>query len=167
MILGVGRNLRNGRYTNFSDTTVGSNNRGEINQSPHPRSGRFRNRFIGLRASDEEAELIAHMAQISGMCKQDYIISRALERTVVVEPSVKVEKALRKRLEALCSELQRLDSAEQMTQELQEELATVLSVCYRLGQEKPAVNENDRLLNYQRASARMQTRANCAQSKED
>lgn len=118
------------------------------------RSGRFRNRFIGLRASDEEAALIAHMAQIAGMCKQDYILSRALERTVVVEPSVKVEKALRKRLEALCDELARIDDAGQMTQELQEELATVLSVCRRLGEENPAARDDDPLLNYKRPIGR-------------
>ena len=93
-----------------------------MSERNNDRSGRFRNRFIGLRASDEEAALIAHMAQISGMCKQDYILSRALERTVVVEPSVKVEKALRKRLEALCDELSRIEDAGQMTLELQEEL---------------------------------------------
>lgn len=116
------------------------------------RSGRFRSRFIGLRASDEEAALIAHMAQIAGTCKQDYILSRALERTVVVEPSVKVEKALRNRLEALCDELSRMEGALQMTQELQEELATVLSVCRRLGEEKPPVRDDDPLLNYRRAS---------------
>lgn len=138
-----------------------------MSERNNDRSGRFRNRFIWLRASDEEAELIAHMAQIAGMCKQDYIISRALGRTVVVEPSVKVEKALRKRLDALCAELQRLDSAEQMTQELQEELATVMSVCRRLGEEKRAVSGDDRLLNYQRASSRMQTCTNPIESKED
>ena len=123
-----------------------------MSERNNDRSGRFRNRFIGLRASDEEAELIAHMAQISGMCKQDYILSRALERTVVVEPSVKVEKALRRRLEALCDELSRIDDAGQMTQELQEELATVLSVCRRLGEEKASVRDDDPMLNFRRAS---------------
>ena len=123
-----------------------------MSERNNDRSGRFRNRFIGLRASDEEAALIAHMAQISGMCKQDYILSRALERTVVVEPSVKVEKALRKRLEALCDELSRIEDAGQMTQELQEELATVLSVCRRLGEEKPTARDDDPLLNFKRAS---------------
>ena len=122
-----------------------------MSERNNDRSGRFRNRFIGLRASDEEAELIAHMAQISGMCKQDYILSRALERTVVVEPSVKVEKALRRRQEALCDELSRIDDAGQMTQELQE-LATVLSVCRRLGEEKASVRDDDPMLNFRRAS---------------
>ncbi len=125
-----------------------------MSERNNDRSGRFRNRFIGLRASDEEAALIAHMAQISGMCKQDYILSRALKRTLVVEPSVKVEKALRKRLEALCDELSRIEDAGQMTQELQEELATVLSVCRRLGEEKAPVRDDDPLLNYKRIGAR-------------
>ena len=64
---------------------------------------------------------------------------------------MKVEKALRKRLEALCDELSRIDNAEQMTQELQEELATVLSVCRRLGEEKPAGRDDDPLLTFKRA----------------
>lgn len=123
-----------------------------MSERNNDRSGRFRNRFIGIRASDEEAALIAHMAQISGMCKQDYIISRALERTVVVEPSVKVEKALRRRLEALCDELSRIGDVGQMTQELQEELASVLSVCRKLGEEKAPVREDEPMLNFGRAS---------------
>ena len=135
-----------------------------MSERNNDRSGRFRNRFIGLRASDEEAALIAHMAEIAGMCKQDYILSRALDREVVVEPSVKVEKALRKRLEALCGELSRLDGAGQMTQELQEELATVLNVCRRLGEEKPSVRADDALLNYKRASSR--NRTNVSQTRE-
>lgn len=125
-----------------------------MSERSNDRSGRFRNRFIGIRASDEEAALIAHMAQIAGMCKQDYILSRALERTVVVEPSVKVEKALRKRLDALCNELTGIDDARQMTQELQEELATVLNVCRRLGEEQSTTRKEDPLLNYRRVERR-------------
>ena len=53
-------------------------------ESNNDRSGRFHNCFIGLRASDEEVALITHMAQISGMCKQGYILSRTLGRTVVI-----------------------------------------------------------------------------------
>lgn len=138
-----------------------------MSERNNDRSGRFRNRFIGLRASDEEAALIAHMAQISGMCKQDYIISRALERDVVVEPSVKVEKALRKRLEALCDELSRIDNAEQMTQELQEEIATVLGVCRRLREEKLPVRDDDPLLNYKRTRARKQNNIHIEEDKEN
>lgn len=55
-------------------------------------------------------------------------------------------------MEALCDELSRMEGALQMTQELQEELATVLSVCRRLGEEKPPVRDDDPLLNYRRAS---------------
>ena len=137
-----------------------------MSERNNDRSGRFRNRFIGIRASDEEAALIAHMAQIAGMCKQDYILSRALERTVVVEPSVKVEKALRKRLDALCNELSRIDDAEQMAQELQEELAAVLSVCRRLSEEKPAAIKDDPLLSYRRG-VRKQTADHTSEDEEN
>ena len=112
-----------------------------MSERNNDRSGRFRNRFIGLRASDEEAALIAHMAQISGMCKQDYILSRALKRTLVVEPSVKVEKALRKRLEALCDELSRIEDAGQMTQELQDE-KTLYSLLEQYYKEEYAIKRH-------------------------
>lgn len=59
-----------------------------MSERNNDRSGRFRNHFIGLRSSDEEAALIAHMPQISGMCKEDYILSRALKQTLVVSSPV-------------------------------------------------------------------------------
>ena len=86
---------------------------------------------------------------------------------MVVEPSVKGEIALRKRLEALCGELSRIVDAGQMTQELQEELATVLSVCRRLGEEKPPVRDDDPLLNYKRTVARNRNITHPKEEKED
>ena len=46
--------------------------------------GRKRNRTVSFRVSGEELELINSIVSVSGMTKQDYIVSRLNERDVVV-----------------------------------------------------------------------------------
>lgn len=43
-------------------------------------NGRWRNRIIGFRVSDEEAKLLNDLVELSGLTKQDYIMRRLLCR---------------------------------------------------------------------------------------
>lgn len=47
--------------------------------------GRWRNKVVAVRASEEEADMINRLVSISGMNKQDYIISKLTNRDIVVE----------------------------------------------------------------------------------
>lgn len=47
--------------------------------------GRWRNRTIAFRVSEEEAKLLDNCVSLSGLTKQDYIIRRLLHREVVVQ----------------------------------------------------------------------------------
>ena len=73
--------------------------------------GRWRCKTIGVRISPEENAELDALVALSGMTKQDYCISRMLQRDVTVIGNPRVYKALRNEMEKLCGELARLKSA--------------------------------------------------------
>ena len=88
---------------------------------------RFRNITVGFRVSPEENEAINAAVKLSGLPKQEYCYRRCLERDIVVQGNPRVYKALRDQLAAVLSELQRIENAGGVTDELLEliELITV------------------------------------------
>ena len=69
--------------------------------------GRFRGKIVSFRCSEEENAALDVAVQLSGLTKQDYIISRALQRDIVVQPNPRVYKALKDRLELVFTELKK------------------------------------------------------------
>ena len=65
--------------------------------------------------------------KLSGLPKQEYCYRRCLERDIVVQGNPRVYKALRDQLAAVLTELQRIENAGGVTDELLEliELITV------------------------------------------
>lgn len=59
------------------------------------RCGRWRNVIVAFRISKEEGEAIDEAVALSGHSKQDYIISKLLNREVVVEKSPRTYKLLK------------------------------------------------------------------------
>ena len=88
---------------------------------------RFRNITVGFRVSPEENEAINAAVKLSGLPKQEYCYRRCLERDIVVQGNPRVYKALRDQLVAVLTELQRIENAGGVTDELLEliELITV------------------------------------------
>lgn len=88
---------------------------------------RFRNITVGFRVSPEENEAINAAVKLSGLPKQEYCYRRCLERDIVVQGNPRVYKALRNHLAAVLTELQRIENAGGVTDELWEliELITV------------------------------------------
>jgi len=88
---------------------------------------RFRNITVGFRVSPEENEAINAAVKLSGLPKQEYCYRRCLERDIVVQGNPRVYKALRDQLAAVRTELQRMENAGGVTDELLEliELITV------------------------------------------
>ena len=66
---------------------------------------RWRNKTIGFRMSPEEAAQLDEAVRLSGLTKQDYITKKLLDREVIVQPSPRVYKALRDRLEEVLEEV--------------------------------------------------------------
>ena len=95
------------------------------NQDKH---GRWRCKTVAFRVTPEENELINRFSALSGMNKQDYIISRLVQRDVVVMGNPRVHKALKRQMEQLILEFQRLTAGT----ELSEEMVTVLEYLTRI-----------------------------------
>ena len=80
--------------------------------------GRWRNKTVGFRVSEEEAKLIDTQVALSGLTKQDYIIRRLQFRDVVVQGNPRVYKALRNQMSDIYEELKRLESGSEANDEL-------------------------------------------------
>lgn len=99
--------------------------------------GRWRNRNVGFRVSEEEAKLLDDLVELSGLAKQDYILRRLLNREVVVQGNPKVFKALKHQMTQIYEELKRLEAVSDDNEELiivVEMIATIM---------KGMVNEYD------------------------
>ena len=100
---------------------------------------RWRSVTVGFRMSPEENEHLNRLVAISGLTKQDYIISRLLCKDVVVVGNPRVFKALKCEMETISSELSRLSSGEEISDELfdlMQVISTVMSGLSKDRQEK-------------------------------
>ena len=80
--------------------------------------GRWRNKTVAFRVSEEEAKLIDKCVALSGLTKQDYIIRRLQCRDVVVQGNPRVYKALRNQMADIYEELKRLERGSEVNDEL-------------------------------------------------
>lgn len=99
--------------------------------------GRWRNRNVGFRVSEEEARLLDDLVELSGLAKQDYILRRLLNREVVVQGNPKVFKALKHQMAQIYEELKRLETFSDENEELLIVLEMVATIM------KGMVNEYD------------------------
>lgn len=81
-------------------------------------NGRWRNRIVAFRVSDEEATLLNELVALSGLTKQDYIMRRLLCRDIIVQGNPRVYKALKNQMAAIYEELKRLESIDSDNDEL-------------------------------------------------
>ena len=80
--------------------------------------GRWRNKTVAFRVSEEEAKLIDDLVALSGLTKQDYIIRRLQCRDVVIQGNPRVYKALRNQMADIYEELKRLERCSEANDEL-------------------------------------------------
>ena len=90
--------------------------------------GRFRSRTIAFRVSPEEGDLIDAAVRLSGLTKQDYIVRKLTDRSVIVTGNPKVYKALRNELMSVLNELRRIDNAAAVDPDLTELIRLIVSV---------------------------------------
>ncbi|MBR6148295.1 MAG: hypothetical protein IKQ44_08095 [Lachnospiraceae bacterium] len=89
--------------------------------------GRWRNVTISFRASREESDAIHEAAWLSGLTVQTYIISKLLDREVVVERSPRTYKILKDKMDEIIHELKRIQSSGECSEEF---LETIKYVTY-------------------------------------
>ncbi|MDD7203879.1 MAG: hypothetical protein PUH18_05990 [Coriobacteriaceae bacterium] len=96
------------------------------------RHGRLRSKVVAFRMSEPEAKHLDDLVAVSGLNKQDYIISKLLDREVVVKPNSRVQKALRVQLEDVARELSRLTRIDEAEPETLEMVKHLIDVCESL-----------------------------------
>ena len=79
---------------------------------------RFRCITVGFRVSPEENEAINRAVALSGLPKQEYCYRRCMNRDIVVRGNPKVYKALKNQLGDVKNELERLQNASEVSDEL-------------------------------------------------
>ena len=92
--------------------------------------GRWRNKTVAFRVSEEEAKQIDVCVRLSGLTKQDYIVRRLMCRDIVVQGNPRVYKALRNELAAVLSELKRIESGGNVTDELLDTIEQINTTLY-------------------------------------
>ena len=97
------------------------------------RCGRRRSVTVGFRVSPEEAREIDSLVSLSGLTKQDYILSRLTERAVRVYPSVRVQRAVQDQAILCYEELRRIERAGDVTPELAEVIGSLARTFEGLG----------------------------------
>ena len=73
------------------------------------KKNRWRNKTVGFRVSPEEWDQIETYVRLSGIPKQDYIMSKLLDKEVTITPNPRVFKALRNELVSVSEQLERID----------------------------------------------------------
>jgi len=69
---------------------------------------RWRNKTISFRVSPEEATKLDKLVELSGLTKQDYIVSKLADTTIMVYPSPRILKALQGQIADLSNQLQEI-----------------------------------------------------------
>ena len=92
------------------------------------KQGRWRNKTVAFRVSPEEDKQIETAVRLSGMSKQDFIISRLQEKEITVVGNPKVYKALKNELANVLEELCRIKSGGEVSRDLLDtiELITII-----------------------------------------
>ena len=79
--------------------------------------GRWRNKFCGIRLSQDEYLELKTLVHLSGMSIQDYFISKLLNHEIVVTGNPRVFLALKRELEAMIQELEALKTGGELSDE--------------------------------------------------
>ena len=105
--------------------------------------GRMRSKTVAFRMSPEEADLLQRYADMSGMTKQDYLISRVLQREVTVIPNKRMQLYMEENMLYVFKELRRLDAGQVLPRDLSELVGMLAGIFAALGGEDEAAATSD------------------------
>ena len=107
------------------------------------KAGRWRNRVVAFRVSEKEAEMINRLVSVSGMSKQDYIMTRLTNKELVVEGSIRTFSGLKTQLMYVQEELKRINEINIENQDVIELLKVITDILLK-------IEENQNLLEKRR-----------------
>lgn len=96
------------------------------------RHNRWRSKTVTFRLSPEEAEIMDANVRLSGLTKQDYLCSRALQQEIKVMGNPRVYKALRNELVRVLAELERIEAGGHVQDDLLDVIAQINRTLYGL-----------------------------------
>ena len=96
---------------------------------------RWRNKTVAFRVSPEEDAQIETAVKLTGLTKQDYITRRLLEKEVVVQGNPRVYKALRDQFAAVLDELRRIETGQDVNDELLDTIQMIATIMSGMQQE--------------------------------
>lgn len=105
------------------------------------RHGRWRARTVAFRASEDEIKAIDEAVALSGLTKQEYIITKLINRDVVVVGNPRVFKALKTKMDDIYAELLRLNSAGEVSEQFLETINLVAKIYNDMTYNKGATDE--------------------------
>lgn len=91
---------------------------------------RLRSKIVSFRMSPEEAKSLNDFVSVSGLNKQDYLISRVLQTDVIVQGNPRVYKGLRNKLDDIYTELIRIKQCSDADDEFLSVLHLVSTILY-------------------------------------
>lgn len=106
-------------------------------------AGRWRNRVVAFRVSEKEAEMINRLVSISGMSKQDYIITKLTNKELIVEGSIRTFSGLKTQLMYVQEELKRINEINIENQDVIDLLKVITEILLK-------IEENQNLLEKRR-----------------
>ena len=98
--------------------------------------GRWRNKVIAFRVSPEESKQLDQLVKLSGLSKQEYLTSRALQKDVVVVASPYVHKCLSQQLSEFITVLKDQTALEKMDSEDKEIMLFMMKILSHLKEDK-------------------------------
>ena len=101
--------------------------------------GRWRNKTVAFRISPEEDEQLETAVRLSGLTKQDYIIRRLQDRSVVVHGNPRVYKALRNELAAALEQLWRIEAGAGVDEDLLDTIHMIAAIMDGMKEETNAI----------------------------
>lgn len=100
---------------------------------PCPNERRKRNMTIAFRVTPEENELVNLLAATAHMTKQDYIMSKLTDTTIVVHPNSRTYKALKDAMAKVYVELSRIRRAGDMNESLMRRVELLADIFHDFG----------------------------------
>lgn len=107
-----------------------------MSKKNNDRAGRWRCKTIAFRVSPEEYDLVDDYVRASGLSKQEYLINNMLKYRFTVRGSSRVFYGLKKDLEKVLEELQRIGQGERIPKETLELIAYLAEIVEQM-QEHP------------------------------
>lgn len=90
--------------------------------------GRFRSKTVAFRVSPEEWEELEAYVRLSGLTKQDYILKRLTDKSIVVRGTPRVYKALKGELGRVYEELKRIQSMDDVGTEMLSLISKIVEI---------------------------------------